>query len=44
MVASNQRLKELYCEQLHDKCAIFQTKSVGRPISITLWPTGKLAG
>ena len=43
MVASSLTLKELYCEQWPKKCAIFQAKSTGRPISITLWPNGKLA-
>ena len=43
MVASNLRLKELYCEQWPKRCAISQAKEVSKPISITLWPTGNLA-
>jgi len=44
MVASNLRLKELYCEQWPQKCAIYQARAAGKPVSITLWPTGKLEG
>lgn len=40
----NQRLKELYCEEWPEKCAIFQQKKAGKPVSITLWPTGNLKG
>jgi hypothetical protein len=42
MVPSNLRLKELYCEQWPQKCAIYQQRSAGKTLSITLWPTGKL--
>jgi len=42
MVASNLRLKELYCIEWPQKCAIYQAKATGKPVSITLWPTGKL--
>jgi len=41
MVGSSLTLKEIYCEQWPKKCAIFQAKSIGKPISITLWPNGK---
>jgi hypothetical protein len=43
MNASTQLLKERYCEQWPEKCAIFQYKALGKPVTITLWPTGKLA-
>ena len=43
MVASNLRLKELYCDQWPERCAIYQQKALGKPVAITLWPTGKLA-
>jgi hypothetical protein len=43
MNASNQLLKERYCDQWPEKCAIYQHKAVGKPVTITLWPTGKLA-
>jgi len=26
------------------KCAIYQARNTGKPVSITLWPTGKLQG
>ena len=42
MNAGNLLLKERYCDEWPEKCAIYQYKSVGKPISITLWPTGKL--
>ncbi len=42
MVAANLRLKELYCEQWPQRCAIYQQRSVGKPVTITLWPTGRL--
>lgn len=42
-VASNERLSELYCLGRPESCVIYQSKAVGRPTSITLWPTGKIA-
>jgi hypothetical protein len=42
MNAGNLLLKERYCDQWPEKCAIYQYKSLGKPIPITLWPTGKL--
>ena len=42
MMASNERLKEIYCTGIPDKCAIFQIKELKKPVAITLWPTGKL--
>ena len=44
MTPANKRLKELYCLEWPLKCAINQAKTMGRPVSITLWPTGKLRG
>ena len=44
MTPSNKRLKEIYCIEWPQKCAIYQAKSMGKPVSITLWPTGKLQG
>jgi hypothetical protein len=44
MTPSNKRLKEIYCIEWPQKCAIYQVKAAGRPVSITLWPTGKLKG
>ena len=44
MTPANKRLKELYCLEWPLKCAINQAKMMGRPVSITLWPTGKLRG
>jgi len=40
---SNERLKELYCVNRPPSCAIYQAKAAGKPIPITLWPTGKIA-
>ena len=42
MTPSNQVLREQYCHERPDKCAIFRQKKTGQPISITLWPTGRL--
>ena len=44
MTPSNLRLKELYCLQAPEKCAIFQQRKTAKPVPITLWPTGKLQG
>lgn len=42
MTPDNLRLRELYCLEWPEKCAIFQQKRVGKPVSITLWPVGEL--
>ena len=42
MTPSNKRLKELYCTEWPQKYVIYQAKAVGKPVSITLWPMGKL--
>jgi hypothetical protein len=42
MNASNLLLKERYCDHWPEKCAIYHSKILGKPISITLWPTGNL--
>ncbi len=44
MSPSNLRLKELYCVEWPERCAIFAAKRAGKPVSITLWPTGRLRG
>jgi hypothetical protein len=44
MTPQNQRLKEIYCIEWPEKCAIYHAKATGKPVSITLWPTGKLSG
>ena len=44
MTPANKRLKEIYCTEWPGKCAIYQAKATGKPVSITLWPTGKLSG
>jgi hypothetical protein len=43
MVASTLRLKELYCQGMPSRCAIFQARAIRKPVTITLWPTGKIA-
>jgi hypothetical protein len=43
MNAGNLLLKERYCDQWPEKCVIYQYKVLGKPVTITLWPTGKLA-
>jgi len=40
MTPSNKRLKEIYCSEGPQKCAIYQVQASGKPVSITLWPTG----
>ncbi len=42
MLFAERRLKEIYCIEWPQKCAIYQAKATGKPVSITLWPTGKL--
>lgn len=42
MTPHSKRLKELYCIVWPGKCAIYQAKATGGPVSITLWPTGRL--
>ena len=42
MTPANKRFKEIYCIEWPQKCAIYQAKATGKPVSITLWPTGKL--
>jgi hypothetical protein len=42
MIPSNKRLKEIYCIERPQKYAIYQVMAAGRPVSITLWPTGKI--
>jgi len=44
MTPANKRLKEIYCIEWPQKCAIYQAKATGKPVPITLWPTGKLEG
>lgn len=42
MTSANKKLMELYCIEWPKKCAIYQAKYIGKPVSITLWPNGKL--
>jgi len=42
MTPGNRRLKEIYCIEWPQMCAIYQARSLGEQFSITLWPTGKL--
>jgi hypothetical protein len=42
MTPANKRLMEIYCIEWPQKCAIYEAKATGKPVSITLWPTGKL--
>jgi hypothetical protein len=42
MTPHNRNLKEIYCQEWPERCAIYQYKRAGRPVSITLWPSGKL--
>jgi hypothetical protein len=43
MSLANKKVKELYCIEWAQKCAIHQAKATGKRVSITLRPTGKLA-
>jgi hypothetical protein len=40
MTPYSKRMRQLYCVEWPEKCAIFQAKSQGKPIPITLWPGG----
>jgi len=42
MTPANKRLREIYCIECPQKCAINQAKVLRIPVTITLWPTGKL--
>lgn len=42
MTPHSARLKEAYCVEWPEKCAIYVAKATGKPVSITLWPAGKL--
>ena len=42
MTPNSRKLKGLYCIEWAQKCAIYKAKTGGKPVSITLWPTGKL--
>ncbi len=42
MSPNSQHLKELYCLEWPEKCQIHAARAAGRPVSITLWPAGKL--
>ena len=45
MIFAERRLKGIYCIESPEKCAIYQqARVIGKPLSITLWPTGKLSG
>jgi hypothetical protein len=44
MTPANKRLKDIYCIEWPQKCAIYQAIAMGKQVSITLWPTGKLQG
>ncbi len=44
MTLHSEKLRELYCTKWPQKCAIYQARATGKPVSITLWPTGKLEG
>jgi hypothetical protein len=35
-------LLELYCVKWPEQCQIHQKRKTGAPVSITLWPTGKV--
>ena len=38
----NERLMELYCVEWPEKCKIYEQKSQGKTVPITLWPTGPI--
>jgi hypothetical protein len=42
MTPASRRLKELYCDQWPEKCAIYRQRRTGGSVAITLWPTGRL--
>jgi len=42
MNLSTRLLKERYCDEWPEKCAIYHHKAKGKPVTITLWPTGML--
>jgi len=36
-------LLELYCVKWPEQCQIHQKRNTGAPVSITLWPTGRVS-
>ena len=42
MTPNSEQLKKLYCYNMPKGCRIYKTKSSGKPVPITLWPTGQL--
>jgi hypothetical protein len=36
-------LLDIYCVKWPEKCQIHEKRRVGAPVSITLWPAGKVA-
>jgi hypothetical protein len=45
MVGKNQQsqhLRQLYCQQWPQRCEIFQARTLGKPVAITLWPGGRI--
>ena len=42
MTPNSSHMKELYCMEWPEQCAIYQAKVRGLPVPITLWPKGKV--
>jgi hypothetical protein len=42
MTPENRKIREIYCIEWPEKCEIYRAKLLKMPVSITLWPTGKL--
>ena len=42
MTPNNRYLEEIFCIGVPEKCEIYKRKSFGKPIPITLWPTGQI--
>ena len=36
------RLREVYCVKWPEQCKIHQTRRTGSPVSIVMWPTGRV--
>jgi hypothetical protein len=42
MTPNSLMLKQMYCVEWPERCAIHEARRKGRAVTITLWPTGQL--
>ena len=42
MTPENKRIRDFHCIEWPEKCEIHRARVLNMPVSITLWPTGKI--